>query len=102
MVLGWLRSWWRGHARGRLEGMRVVMYTRQGCHLCEDAWALLEGHRARHGFTLVAVDVDADPDLAARHGREVPVVEIDGKVRFRGVVNPHLLERLLYAEARRR
>ena len=36
------------------------------------------------------------------HGTSVPVVAIDGKVRFRGVVNPVLLERLLKAEAARK
>ena len=39
-----------------------------------------------------------DPELAAKYGNEVPVVAVNGKVRFRGVVNPALLERLLTAE----
>ncbi len=50
----------------------------------------------KHGFTLTAVDVDADPALARRHGECVPVVSIDGKVRFRGRVNAVLLERMLH------
>src|SRR4051812_36209451 len=80
---------------------RVVVYTRQGCHLCDDAWALLEAERLRYGFQLTAVDVDTDPALAAQYGLEVPVVEVDGKVRFRGRVNPVLLRRLLRAGARK-
>jgi glutaredoxin len=77
------------------------MYTRQGCHLCEDAWRILERARGRYGFHLEAVDVDGDAELTARYGLEVPVVTVDGKVRFRGGVNPHLLERLLRVLARR-
>lgn len=80
--------------------MRVCMYTRQGCHLCEEAWLLLEAEQRRHGFTLEAIDVDTDPALVAAHGDTVPVVTVNGQVRFRGVVNRVLLERLLHAEAR--
>jgi glutaredoxin len=97
MRWGWWRRWWRGRSAPAAPTREVVLYTRQGCHLCEDAWALLERTRRRYGFTLRQVDVDTDPDLAARHGLEVPVVAIDGRVRFRGVVNPVLLERMLRA-----
>jgi glutaredoxin len=76
------------------------MYTRRGCHLCDTAWEQLEQARRRYGFALTAQDVDADAALAAEHGNCVPVVTVDGKVRFRGAVNPVLLERLLRAEAR--
>jgi hypothetical protein len=48
------------------------------------------------------VDVDSDPELAGRYDTLVPVVAIDGKVRFKGMVNPVLFERLLVAEARGR
>jgi len=69
----------------------VVLYTRVGCHLCDDARDLL----VRHGLTPRLVDVDRDTQLAAEYGNCVPVVEIDGRVRFRGRVNPVLLRRLL-------
>ncbi len=69
----------------------VILYTRQGCLLCDDACALLR----RHGLTPQLIDVDSDPQLAARYGCCVPVVTVDGKVRFRGHVNEVLLRRLL-------
>jgi glutaredoxin len=75
------------------------MYTRQDCHLCEIAWQRLQDAQREYHFQLEKVDVDADPELTARHGDQVPVVEVDGQVRFRGLVNPVLLQRLLYAEA---
>jgi glutaredoxin len=90
-------SWWRGRRRG-WERLSVVMYTRRGCHLCEAAWERLDEARRRYGFALTARDVDADPRLVAEHGDCVPVVTVNGKVRFRGAVNPVLLERLLRAE----
>ncbi len=90
MVWNWFRRWWR-----RSPGVRhVVMYSRAGCHLCDDAWALLEQARAQTHFTLEKIDVDTDADLAKRYGSEVPVLVIDGKVRFRGRVNAVLLKRV--------
>ena len=94
MVWNWLRRWWRP----RLDPRRVVLYTRQGCHLCDEAWAKLDCARRRYGFALEAIDVDGDPELAARYGKEVPVVTVNGQVRFRGGVNEVLLKRLFDAE----
>jgi glutaredoxin len=79
----------------------VTLYTRQGCHLCEDVWVLLHREQQRHGFTLTVVDVDTDPRTVAEYGNCVPVVAVDDKVRFRGQVNPVLFTRLLQAEASR-
>ena len=64
------------------------------CCCCHKAIDLLEAYRRRHGFAIEVVDVDSDPALAEAHGLTVPVVAIDGKVRFKGVVNPVLLDRL--------
>jgi glutaredoxin len=69
----------------------VVLYTRVGCHLCDDAGAVL----ARHGLEVRAIDVDSDPQLQARYNECVPVVVIDGRERFRGRVDELLLRRLL-------
>jgi glutaredoxin len=69
----------------------TILYTRQGCHLCDDACEVLE----RHGLKPHVVDIDADPDLVAKYTDCVPVVFIDGRERFRGRVNEVLLRRLL-------
>ena len=45
---------------------------------------------------------NSDPALAAKYGMTVPVVAVDGKVRFKGVVNPVLFDRLLVDERRGR
>jgi len=80
--------------------IRVVMYTRQGCHLCEDAWQMLQEHQARYRLELEAVDIDADAELVRRYGERVSVVVVNGTERFWGRLNRVLLERLLRAEAR--
>ena len=91
-----------GRRHPRLDHLRVTVYSREECCCCRKAMDILEDYRGRFGFELEKVDVDSDPALAAEHGSEVPVVAIGGKVRFRGVVNPVLLDRLLEAEGRGR
>jgi glutaredoxin len=74
--------------------LNVILYTRHGCHLCDDALALLQ----RHGVAPREVDIDGDAELRARYYCCVPVVEIDGRERFRGRVDERLLRRLLAAQ----
>lgn len=66
---------------------RLILYTRAGCHLCEEGRMIVERvRRIGAGFELQLVDVDLDPELAARYGSEVPVLLLDGrkiaKLRF--------------------
>lgn len=75
----------------------VLLYTRDGCHLCEDALAILLAVQQQFPFSLRILDIDQDPELVARHGLEIPVVCIDGQIRFRGRVDRVLLTRLLRA-----
>ena len=74
--------------------MNVILYTRAGCHLCDEAKALL----LRHGLSPREVDIDQDPDLRQRYNECVPVVVIDGKERFRGRVDEVLLRRLVRSQ----
>jgi glutaredoxin len=94
-VLASLWNWFR-RPRPRPD-LRFVLYTRAGCHLCETAWETLQDARRRYGFALETVDIDPSPELVAAHGNWVPVVTVNGKVRFRGHVNPVLLRRILDA-----
>jgi len=82
--------------------LRIRMYTRAGCHLCDEAWGMLVEFRRQYGFELDTADVDTDSDLTARYGDWVPVVAVNGKDRFRGRINRALFVRLLAAELRRR
>ena len=102
MMLSLLSRWVRPRLRVNVRHLEVTVYTRAQCCCCHKALEVLETYQSRHGFVLEVVHIDTDPDLVAQHGLTVPVVAIDGKVRFRGVVNPVLLERLLLAESRGR
>jgi glutaredoxin len=88
--------------RWNAEHLAFTVFTRKECCCCHKAIDLLREYQARAGFSLEEVDIDADPDLRARFDTSVPVVAVNGQVRFKGVVNPALLERLLDAEGQRR
>jgi glutaredoxin len=69
----------------------VTLYTRVGCHLCEEAERVLREQRAATPFRLELVDVDRDPELTRRYGVRVPVVAVDGVELFEYEVPVDLL-----------
>jgi len=58
---------------------RVTLYGRAGCHLCEDARAVIDRVCRDVGEEYVEIDIDGDDELRARYGDEVPVTLVDGK-----------------------
>ena len=97
-----LSRWVRPRPRLDASHLHVTVYTRSHCSCCHKAIDLLKAYQRRYRFTMDEVDIDADPDLTARFNTSVQVVSIGGKVRFKGVVNRVLLDRLLTAEGRSR
>jgi glutaredoxin len=60
--------------------VKVVFVTRQGCHLCDEAWRLLQ----ELGVQPERRDVDADDELHRLYDFRVPVVLVDGEVVAEG------------------
>ena len=59
----------------------VTVYTRPGCHLCEEAVeALVALHGERYRFELHEVDIESEETLLRRMLEKIPVVEVDGEV----------------------
>jgi hypothetical protein len=76
---------------------QVVLYTREGCCLCDDARVVLERVRADQpaAFTVLERDIDADDALHRAYLERIPVVTIDGEEAFELFVNePELRRRL--------
>lgn len=70
------------------------LFERAGCHLCHDAWQLLESLGVADGTE--RVDVDADPELVVEYGLRIPVlVDAAGTVLAEGVFDPTELRRRL-------
>jgi hypothetical protein len=58
---------------------RVVLYGKPGCHLCDDARAVVERVCADLGESFEEVSILDDPALLARFGEEIPVTFVDGR-----------------------
>jgi len=59
----------------------VVVYSRPGCHLCEEAVAAIVAlHGEGYRFALHEIDIESDELLLRRHLERIPVVEVDGVV----------------------
>lgn len=54
----------------------VILYSRTGCHLCEDVQRELEALKENSSFRLIVMDIDRDPKLRKSYGLNVPVVEV--------------------------
>jgi len=61
----------------------VTLYTRAGCHLCDDAKRVILAARSRVDFDYEELDIDADPELLRLYNEEVPVIAIDRRKAFK-------------------
>ncbi len=68
--------------------IRVTLFSRDGCHLCDEARRVVVAECDRAGVRWREVDVDADAELQARYGEYVPVVEVDGAVQGFWQIDP--------------
>ena len=85
----------------RVPEARVVVLTRVGCHLCDEAVATVEAVCADTGDSWTTRDVDADPELRRRYSDEVPVTFVDGAQHDYWRVDPVRLRAALVGPARR-
>jgi glutaredoxin len=74
---------------------RVVLYSRSGCHLCDEARRSILAVRTRHRFAFEDVDIEADDELLKEYGVRVPVVTVDGEERFEISVDERALAELV-------
>lgn len=66
-----------------MKAHELLIYTKTGCHLCEEMKAILEHVRSDVPFELNEVDVTSDPELEARFGQEIPVLFVNGRKAFK-------------------
>jgi glutaredoxin len=75
--------------------IKLTLYTKPDCCLCDEALESLERVRAERPFELEAVDISNDPDLVRRYGDRIPVVHVSGMPTFDYRVDEDELRRLL-------
>ena len=73
----------------------VTLYGRPGCHLCDEARAVLERIRAELPFALVEHDIETDDALFKAYLERIPVVALDGEELFDFFVDEAELRRRL-------
>lgn len=74
---------------------KLVLYTKAGCHLCENAKAAILSVRRSVAFELQEVDITRDEDLFDLYKHDIPVLEIDGRRAFKHRVDPAALKEKL-------
>ncbi|MEY3636191.1 MAG: hypothetical protein RL147_620 [Actinomycetota bacterium] len=76
----------------------VTIYSRKGCHLCEEALYVLQEMKNELKFEIVEIFIDGDEELEKQFGEQVPVTLIDGvhhdywrvdPIRFKSSLEKH-------------
>jgi glutaredoxin len=79
----------------------ITLYSRPGCHLCDEARDSLQRVQTKAPFTLNEVDITTDDTLHMRYLERIPVVCLDGEEVFEIEVDEaSLLRLILYREGR--
>jgi hypothetical protein len=74
---------------------RFLLYSREGCHLCERMAEDLAGVLAGSEFAIERVDVDADPATRARWGHKIPVLLLDNELVCHGSLDAEEVHKAL-------
>lgn len=61
----------------------VIIYSRPGCHLCEEAKQAIESAQCANEYTLEEINIESEAALLARYRFDIPVITIDGQEAFR-------------------
>jgi glutaredoxin len=66
----------------------VIIYSRPGCHLCDEAKAAIRNAGCDENFVLEEINIESDNELLIKYKHDIPVVTIDGIEAFRHRVDP--------------
>ena len=80
--------------------LTVTVYSRPGCHLCDEMKAVVDRVAKWVPFTMDIIDISNDPQLEARYGLEIPVLLINGRKAAKYRVTQDELRRILEARGR--
>jgi glutaredoxin len=75
--------------------LEVTLYTRPGCHLCEDAKVLVQPLLREFGATFREVNIDEDAELKQRYGEDIPVIFLGAHKAAKHRVDPGQFRRQL-------
>ncbi|MBI4476807.1 MAG: glutaredoxin family protein [Acidobacteria bacterium] len=59
--------------------MTLTLYSKPGCHLCDDMKAIVAPVARRFGVEMDAIDISGDAELMKEYGQQIPVLLLDGR-----------------------
>jgi glutaredoxin len=68
--------------------LNVIIYSRPGCHLCDEAKQNIEAAGCPDEYTLNEINIESDPDLLRRYQYDIPVITINGVEAFKHRLTP--------------
>jgi glutaredoxin len=75
----------------------VIVYSRPGCHLCDEAKSVIETSGCTERFTFEEINIDGNLDLLAKFRFDIPVVFINGVEAFKHRVDSDEFRRRILA-----
>jgi glutaredoxin len=73
----------------------VIVYSRPGCHLCDEAKAAIHSAGCDDQFTFTEINIESDPELRRKYQYDIPVVTIDDVEAFRHRVSLDKFKQLI-------
>ena len=82
--------------------VQVILYTRPGCHLCDEAKQAIAAAGCAENYTLTEVNIETGPVLLDLYGNDIPVITIDGVQAFKHRVDSEAFRQKVLAKETRR
>ena len=80
---------------GIMSQLVLTLYTRQQCHLCEQAMEAILSFTNEYSFTIEEIDIDQHDELTEKYGLMIPVLLINGKEAAYGQINKNIIRNRL-------
>jgi hypothetical protein len=87
--------------RSEVARLQVVLFSRPGCHLCEEAAALLRSLAGEYGFGVTEQDIESSIDLVRRYAWTIPVVRFDDDLELHAPIDERQLRTAIRARMAR-
>ena len=78
----------------------VIVYSRPGCHLCDEAKDSIRAAGCDEGFELEEINIETNKELLAKYRFDIPVITINGEEKFRHKVDAAKFRELIQNQTR--
>ena len=75
----------------------VIIYSRPGCHLCDEAKAAIRSAGVDEQFTFEEINIESDNELLRKYKYDIPVVMINGAETFIHRLTPQEFKQKIFS-----